>query len=371
MLTALGLRPPSADRVPAATSGETGSAAPGPLEAEEEERDFGFFCERLAEPDAVLAEREPAPAVKSTLRSYQKQALHWMAQREEKHLAGGGGLHPIWSQFQFQDGTPFYWHSCRGTFTVNFPESSSRARGGILADAMGLGKTVEALALVASLPADAAFQRRPSSSAQTATPTPRSASSGDSPDGEPQQPTRSRSLAEYLSGARPDSAGSETEDAMAGVIPSKATLVVCPMSLVAQWESEARKHTPGLAVLVYYGADRQKQDAQRLSRDYDIIVTSYGTLSSEYSSSGPGNDGSALFRVSFWRVLLDEAHVIKSRASLTAKACYAIEADRRWVMTGTPIQNKLEDLFSLIRFLRVEPWSVYPYWRDNIQVPFE
>lgn len=191
--------------------------------------------------------------------------------------------------------------------------------------------------------------------------------------GEERSPSRSRSLAEYLAGTSGGGSASPSlvDAGSGGKIPSKATLVVCPMSLVAQWEEETRRHAPGLKVLVYYGADRQRQDSQSISRGYDLIITSYGTLSADFTAHGTGRGTSALYGAWFWRVLLDEAHVIKSRSSVSAKACYGLEADRRWVMTGTPIQNKLEDLFSLIRFLRVEPWCVFPYWRDNIQLPFE
>jgi DNA repair protein RAD5 len=55
----------------------------------------------------------------------------------------------------------------------------------------------------------------------------------------------------------------------------------------------------------------------------------------------------------------------------TSKACYALTSIRRWVVTGTPIQNKLEDLFSLVHFLRAEPWSNFTFWRTYITIPFE
>lgn len=70
------------------------------------------------------------------------------------------------------------------------------------------------------------------------------------------------------------------------------------------------------------------------------------------------------------RVVLDEAHNIKSRTTKSAKACYAIESERRWCLTGTPIQNRLEDLHSLLHFLRLEPWGDISYFRSFITVPF-
>lgn len=142
------------------------------------------------------------------------------------------------------------------------------------------------------------------------------------------------------------------------------------MSLLAQWEQEARTHIKGVSVMAFYGTERDRSLAQWRTK-YDIILTTYGTLSAEYTLQNEGKGVSPLFSMYFWRVLLDEAHTIKSRSTLVAKACYAVEADRRWAITGTPIQNKLEDVFSLIRFLRVEPWCMFPHWREHIQLPFE
>ncbi|KAF5095265.1 hypothetical protein D0Z03_001873 [Geotrichum reessii] len=62
--------------------------------------------------------------------------------------------------------------------------------------------------------------------------------------------------------------------------------------------------------------------------------------------------------------------MIKNRSTKAAKACYAVRADRRWVLTGTPIVNKLEDLFSLVKFLKVEPWNNFSFWKTFITVPF-
>jgi len=160
------------------------------------------------------------------------------------------------------------------------------------------------------------------------------------------------------------------------------TLVVAPMSLLAQWQSEAEKASkPGtLKVMVYYGSEKSA-NLQKLCCEANaanapnVIITSYGVILSEFNqvAASGGNRGShgGLFSLEYFRVILDEAHYIKNRQSKTAKACYEISARHRWVLTGTPIVNRLEDLFSLVRFLRVEPWSNFSFWKTFITVPFE
>ena len=78
-----------------------------------------------------------------------------------------------------------------------------------------------------------------------------------------------------------------------------------------------------------------------------------------------------LFSVEFFRVVLDEGHTIKNRSTKAAKACYAVRADRRWVLTGTPIVNKLEDLFSLVKTSQGgNLWNNFSFWKTFITVPF-
>ena len=160
------------------------------------------------------------------------------------------------------------------------------------------------------------------------------------------------------------------------------TLVVAPMSLLAQWESEAAKASkPGtMKTLVYYGSEKAANlqnlccEANAASAP-NLVITSYGVILSEFNqvANRGGDRGShgGLFSLDFFRIILDEAHFIKNRQSKTAKACYELSAQHRWVLTGTPIVNRLEDLFSLVRFLRVEPWSNFSFWKTFITVPFE
>ena len=85
-------------------------------------------------------------------------------------------------------------------------------------------------------------------------------------------------------------------------------------------------------------------------------------LESSIKKLKPPFDACLLFSI-----VLDEAHFIKNRHALTNRACCGISAERRWVLSGTPIQNRLEDLYGLLKFLRFEPWSVYSHWKTNIE----
>ncbi|WBW74617.1 ATP-dependent chromatin remodeller/ubiquitin-protein ligase E3 Rad8 [Schizosaccharomyces osmophilus] len=277
------------------------------------------------------------------LREYQKQALYWMCQREkgDAKVETSSNLHPLWSQFLFpmdpelspedyhfsKDDEPhrFFVNLYTGDITLVFPSMTPYHRGGILADEMGLGKTIEMLSLI--------HARRSSDVVEK--------SIEKSP----------------FSNRLPKAA--------------KTTLVVAPMSLLDQWQSEAVKvsNINSFKTLVYYGSDTST-NLQSLATNSapDLVITSYGVLLSE-SSNTP--DASGLFSVHWHRVILDEGHSIKNPSSKTAKACYAISAQNRWVITGTPIVNKLDDLYSMIKFLQIEPWCNYNYWRTFVSVPYE
>ena len=94
------------------------------------------------------------------------------------------------------------------------------------------------------------------------------------------------------------------------------------------------------------------------------MITSYGTLTS-------AKGGAALQRHVWRRVVLDEAHTIKGRATQQAKAAFALDCECRWAVSGTPVQNALDDLFSLLHFLRLAPFDDYAYWRQNVLQPIE
>lgn len=179
-------------------------------------------------------------------------------------------------------------------------QEKSKYRGGILADEMGMGKTIQTIALLLSEPR------------------------------------------------------------------GKPNLVVVPTVAIMQWRSEIESNTAGkLTTMIYHGASRT-EDPKKL-KDIDVIITSYNVLESVYRKEHAGfrrKDGiykarSALHAIKYHRVILDEAHNIKDRQCNTAKAAFALDTDRRLCLSGTPLQNRIGELYSLIRFLRIEPYSNY------------
>lgn len=90
-----------------------------------------------------------------------------------------------------------------------------------------------------------------------------------------------------------------------------------------------------LKVILHTGASRTN-DPDVLMRHH-IVITTYGTVASEHNSASKKKVKDALFNVRWWRIVLDEAHTIKNRATKNAKACFDLKANHRWCLTGTPM----------------------------------
>src|SRR6185436_5576718 len=120
----------------------------------------------------------------------------------------------------------------------------------------------------------------------------------------------------------------------------RPSLVVVPRSLVFNWIREAQRFTPNLRVLDYSGAGRRGRALD--GGDIDIVITTYGTLR---------RDAADLAAIRFDYAILDEAQAIKNAGSASAKAARLLVADHRIAMTGTPIENRIEELWSLFEFL--------------------
>jgi superfamily II DNA or RNA helicase len=119
----------------------------------------------------------------------------------------------------------------------------------------------------------------------------------------------------------------------------RPSIVVVPRSLVFNWLREAERFAPDLRLLDYSGIGRR---IEMIGPDVDVVITTYGTLR---------RDAVKLAGIEFDYAILDEAQAIKTAGSASAKAARLLRADHRVAMTGTPIENRLEELWSLFEFL--------------------
>ncbi|XP_072542115.1 transcription termination factor 2 [Salminus brasiliensis] len=206
--------------------------------------------------------------------------------------------------------------------------------GGILADDMGLGKTLTMIALILA-------QRK-------------------------KKDVKDTKLEGWLS---------KTDSSL---VASEGTLIICPASLVHHWKKEIEKHVKNsrLSIYLYHGPNRQKNSS--VLAEHDVVVTTYSLVSKEIpvqkeDAERPSQDPeptvsemAPLLRVAWARVVLDEAHNIKNPKVQTSMAVCKLRARARWAVTGTPIQNNLLDMYSLLKFLRCSPFDEYKLWKAQV-----
>ncbi|KAL8656478.1 MAG: hypothetical protein Q9226_002651 [Calogaya cf. arnoldii] len=140
------------------------------------------------------------------------------------------------------------------------------------------------------------------------------------------------------------------------------TLIVSPLGIMSNWSGQIAHHVQPsnpLKVLTYHGSSKKKMTAEEMA-GYDVVITTYGTLSTEYMPKGtdtktpvPVPREHGLFSTNWRRIILDEGHQIRNPTAKSSLACSGLLARSRWVLTGTPIINSLKDLYSLVRFLRL------------------
>jgi|TARA_B110000259_G_scaffold179190_1_gene218432 SNF2 family DNA or RNA helicase len=124
--------------------------------------------------------------------------------------------------------------------------------------------------------------------------------------------------------------------------PKKNTLIVVPKTIVTQWSKELQEFAPGLSVLVYDGPKRTKEKNDLLT--HDVVVCPYSVTHSKTSILG---------LVNWDRIILDEAHEIRNRQTRTFKSVNGLNSTIRWLVTGTPIFNSMEDFVTLCAFLGI------------------
>uniref|UniRef100_A0A7N6ABC0 Helicase-like transcription factor n=1 Tax=Anabas testudineus TaxID=64144 RepID=A0A7N6ABC0_ANATE len=337
-------------------------------------------------------EKEAAKSVGTPLLPHQKKALSWMCARENK-----SGLPPFWEKRG-----ELYYNTLTCFSAKEIPE---RVRGGILADDMGLGKTLTTIALILTnfhngkpLPVEtcvsvtvlnlyfsitvwceqhlfiikwlfACYQEGQSSPLKART--------------KKQMPPKLEGIfiscllftlyapgfqedldfAAALGGLISDT-GFKKKKTSKKDLKARATLIICPLSVLSNWLDQFEQHVSAnvkLNVYLYYGSDRNR--STKFLSSQDVVITTYNILSSD------NGDKSPLHVVNWLRVVLDEGHIIRNPDTLMSKAVLRFKAQRRWILSGTPIQNSVKDLWMLLAFLHLKPFDVREWWNRVIQRP--
>ena len=246
--------------------------------------------------------------------------------------------------------------------------------GACLADDMGLGKTIQAIALF--------LHERPAAAAPPATgpqmvpaPTGPAAKSeeGASPDAPGLLAQRAASgdaallsqvKRQYNSPTVATEAGEgergPAASAARGVPPS---LVICPTSVVGNWRREIERFAPGLRVMVHHGSDRARDDEfVAAAGEHDVVISTFGLAR---------RDVEDLVRVPWSSIVLDEAQNIKNPQAKQTQAIRRIAADNRVALTGTPVENRLSELWSIMRFLNPGLLGSEARFRKAYALPIE
>ncbi|KAJ3278488.1 hypothetical protein HK104_002295 [Borealophlyctis nickersoniae] len=258
---------------------------------------------------SLLPEASQPQGIVTPLLKYQKQGLRWMISAEHPELPTTDKATQFWTR-RGDVLTGHYFNLATGFSTTQAP---TLARGGILADDMGLGKTLQIISLIVSDPTGAGVVAKPT----------------------PPNPAF-----------------------------SKTTLIVCPLSVIGNWTKQIDTHVQAgkLTAYVYHGTDRNANPTFLAS--HDVVITTYNMLAQtdgvvKYDKARPT---AGLHGVAWRRVVLDEGHIIRSRKTKQSEAAFALQAERRFVVSGTPIQNSLTDLYCIVKFLRLSPFDDYDWW---------
>lgn len=276
------------------------------------------------------------PSLEAKLFPYQRRTLKWLLHREGVTWSASGRVQPIpadtippMDTFRTEkdaDGREIYLSDVFHTITRDktaYYAADKAIKGGILAEEMGLGKTLEILGLI-------------------------------------------------LLNKRPDMVnGNDLKDA-AGLVKTAATLIVTPESLRQQWITEIATHAPNLRVMHYQGCRKLEEEDESNVVDelagYDVVITTYSTLSQElhFARDPPERSRryerayrrpkSPLVQILWWRVCLDEAQMIESGVSQAASVARVLPRVNAWGITGTPVKDDVKDLLGLLLFLRYHPY---------------
>lgn len=141
------------------------------------------------------------------------------------------------------------------------------------------------------------------------------------------------------------------------------TLLVVPMSVVSNWMRESKRFSPEIRVLIHHGVERKiGEDLLKAVEDSDLVITTYALVHRDLGS---------LERIHWGRIVLDEAQCIKNPVAKQAQAVRAMIADRRVALTGTPVENRLSELWSIMDFLNPGLLGSAGSFRKRFAVPVE
>lgn len=319
---------------------------------------FKLADEKVSKKGELEAMEPPKEVIKSGLFVHQKEGLWWLLNRENSVE-----LPPFWEE---KDGE--FVNVLTNYRTDKRPEP---LRGGILADDMGLGKTLTLLSLIAF---DKFYDENPSSSATGSNNVGRGKeivedgglSISDGKKGKRGRVSKKGTGARKMRKIEGTSSNGNSHSVglnESSTLGRRTTLVVCPPSVFSSWITQLEEHTyPGkLKVYMYY---RERTKEVEELKKYDIVLTTYSTLAAEESWLD-----SPMKKMEWWRIILDEAHMIKNANAVQSRVVTDLKSRCRWVVTGTPIQNGSFDLYSLMAFLQFEPFSIKSYWQSLVQRP--
>lgn len=289
-----------------------------------------YDCARKLAKSLRFANVSRDPRLSSELLPFQMRVLEWMKRREEEKFLTSNDLPPLWYHCKsLFDDRMVYVNHVYGYMTFSKEKTyllaSGDIRGGILADEMGMGKTLEVLGLVL-------HHQLPISLTDTC-----------------------------------------TFDQVVGknVKYSKATLIITPSTILDQWLSEIDLHVPSLKVFHYQGIRKSNGlKSAKIFLDCDIVVTSYSDLRFEllYTESHSRtlrhekrhvSPKSPLIDVCWWRICVDEAQMVETSQSNVAQMIYRIPRVNCWTVSGTPVRSEVDDLFGLLFLLRYSPMYLY------------